>query len=221
MAKRNYLVGMTTVLLAAAGLSGCSSSPPAAEQPVQQSQSEAPAAPAEPVEPEGNAEPRSEDPAEETAEGVDSIGGSDWSSEVPRVEGSANPDGPGLLFHDVRVGDHQDFYRVVFEFTGSGEPGYFGMWSDQPVEQGRGEPLPAEGENFLDLYVTGIGIPMTDEDYENYYSGPQVLEVGPLSVAVDGTFEGQAHFAIGMDGQREFQIGRLQDPARVVVDVRK
>lgn len=212
--RRRFTVGL--LLAGALALGGCESDSEAEPEATPQSQPAA-APQSEPVEGETpQSSPAPEEPAASTP-----VDGDNWLWEVPEVSGEVNPDGPGLLFSDMRVGEHTDYYRVVFEFWGEGTPGWFGEWSDIPTEQGRGEPLPVEGEEFLELFVTGIGIPMEESEYEHYYDGPQTVEVGPISVAEDGTFEGQTHFAIGMDGKREVQVGLLQDPVRVVLDIRK
>ena len=147
--------------------------------------------------------------------------GDAWTTQAQTKEPELEADDQGLVFHDLRVGEHDGFYRVVLEFVGAGDPGWFLSWSDKPVEQGRGLPLDVQGSAFLDIAVTGTTMPAGDEQAEQYYSGPQSVAVGPLDVVEDGTFEDQTHVVIGMDDVREFQIGTLTDPVRVVIDVRQ
>lgn len=147
--------------------------------------------------------------------------GSHWSMDIPEQGDVRTGDSGQLIFSDLRVAEHEGFYRIVVEFAGPGEPGWFGSWQPRAVEQGRGAALPIDGTTFLDLNITGTAIPMSDTDYKEYYSGPPALSVGSLEVAADGTFEGQTHIVIGMDRQREIQIGRLTNPARVVIDVQQ
>ena len=47
-----------------------------------------------------------------------------------------------LLAHDFRVGVHEDYYRVVVEFVGQGDPGWTVGWTDKSVEVGRGDAPP-------------------------------------------------------------------------------
>ncbi len=153
---------------------------------------------------------------------IDEAAGFDhW--DVPNLENDpiTGPDGPGLIFHDLRVGEHEGFYRVVVEFTGEGEPGWVATSPEVPIEAGRGEPLDVEGNFFLDLALTGTAIPMDEEDYEAYYAGPKKLTVGPLEVIEDGTFEGATHVVVGLDKMRDIRFERLEDPARFVVDIRR
>ena len=43
---------------------------------------------------------------------------------------------------------------------------------------------------------------------------------GDLDVVSDGTFEDNTHVVIGAPAARQFQIGFLSDPVRMVIDVR-
>lgn len=164
-----------------------------------------------------------QDPEAEEAAATSPIQGEDWTQSASSqtrdpIHGTA---GDGLVFHAMRVAEHEGFYRVVLEFAGTGAPGWNMSWSDQPVEQGRGLPLEVAGVAFLDLVVTGTAMPTAQGQQDQYYSGPASLQVGPVDVVEDGTFEDQTHVVIGLDDVRDFQIGALEDPARVVVDIRK
>ena len=158
---------------------------------------------------------------EELHEVDEAAGFENW--DVPNLENEAiiTEDGPALIFHDMRVGEHDGFYRVVVEFAGEGEPGWVAREVDLPLEQGRGEALDVQGNHFLDLSLTGTTIPMLEEDYQVYYSGPKKLAVGPLEVIEDGTYEGSTHIVVGLDQMRDIRFERLEDPARFVVDIRR
>jgi hypothetical protein len=159
-------------------------------------------------------------PTQDDANATTPILGADAWTTTPSDK-DASPTSEGLVFHDLRAGDHEGFYRVVVEFSGSGDPGWFMSWAEQPVEQGRGLPLDVEGVAFLNLAITGTSMPLDDEQTSQYYSGPSNVAVGTLDVIEDGTFEDQTHIVIGMDDVREFQVGTLTDPVRVVIDVKK
>ncbi len=147
------------------------------------------------------------------------IRGADAWTTTPWNQQSA-PTSQRLVFHDLRAAQHDGFTRVVVEFTGTGKPGWFMRWSDEPLEQGRGMPLDVQGTAFLDLAITGTSMPMTDEDEAQYYAGPKNVAAGGLDVVQDGTFEDQTHIVIGMAGRHAFQVGTLRDPVRVVIDVK-
>ncbi|MGO3797576.1 MAG: AMIN-like domain-containing (lipo)protein [Pauljensenia sp.] len=163
----------------------------------------------------------SADPEAEESAATSPILGDRWTQSASSQEPVRDPDGDGLVFHAMRVADHEGFYRVVLEFSGTGQPGWDTSWSDQPVEQGRGLPLDVTGAAFLDLRITGTTMPVMEGQVDLYYSGPASLTVGPINVVEDGTFEDQTHVVIGMDDVRDFQVGTLDDPARVVIDVKK
>lgn len=150
---------------------------------------------------------------------ISPINGDAWVQSAEPVTPKAS-DSP-MVFHDLRVGEHDTFYRIVAEFSGNGTPGYFQAWADTPIEQGRGRRLPVEGTSFLNFMISGTSMPSTGELDALAYEGPSNLRVGPLDVREDGTFEDTTHIVIGMDSPRDFQIGFLSDPTRVVIDVKK
>ena len=122
-----------------------------------------------------------------------------------------------LALTGIRAATHEGFTRVVLEFSGEGTPGVWSAaWTDEAVEQGRGLPIQVEGEAVLDLVIDGT--PMTAS--ENPYPGGMHTRAGDLDVVSDGTFEDNTHVVIGAPAARQFQIGFLSDPVRMVVDVR-
>lgn len=122
-----------------------------------------------------------------------------------------------LALTGIRAATHEGFTRVVLEFSGEGTPGVWrGAWTDEAVEQGRGLPIQVEGAAVLDLVIDGT--PMTAS--ENPYPSGTHTRAGDLDVVSDGTFEDNTHVVIGAPATRQFQIGFLSDPVRMVVDIR-
>ena len=122
-----------------------------------------------------------------------------------------------LALTGIRAATHEGFTRVVLEFSGEGTPGVWrGAWTDEAVEQGRGLPIQVEGEAVLDLIIDGT--PMTAT--ENPYPGGTHTRAADLDVVSDGTFEDNTHVVIGAPTTRQFQIGFLSDPVRMVIDIR-
>ena len=122
-----------------------------------------------------------------------------------------------LALTGIRAATHEGFTRVVLEFSGEGTPGVWrAAWTDQAVEQGRGLPIQVEGEAVLDLVIDGT--PMTAS--ENPYPSGMHTRAGDLDVVSDGTFEDNTHVVIGAPAPRQFQIGFLSNPVRMVVDIR-
>ena len=122
-----------------------------------------------------------------------------------------------LALTGIRAATHEGFTRVVLEFSGEGTPGVWSAaWTDEAVEQGRGLPIQVEGEAVLDLVIDGT--PMTAS--ENPYPSGMHTRAGDLDVVSDGTFEDNTHVVIGAPAARQFQIGFLSNPVRMVIDVR-
>ena len=146
------------------------------------------------------------------------INADNWMSSVeglPPVR-SDDPD-KALALTGIRAATHEGFTRVVLEFSGEGTPGVWrGAWTEEAVEQGRGLPIQVEGQAVLDLVIDGT--PMTAT--ENPYPGGTHTRAGDLDVVSDGTFEDNTHVVIGAPATRQFQIGFLSDPVRMVVDIR-
>lgn len=126
----------------------------------------------------------------------------------------------GLVLRAIRVGEHEGRDRVVFEFTGSGEPAYTVDYVDSPAQQGSGKPLTVPGDAFLQVGVEGQTIP-TDGATEvpvGTVTAEDVAGVG--GVAFAGQFEGRAQAVIGVEGgRRAFTAFTLQNPTRLVVDI--
>ena len=146
------------------------------------------------------------------------INADNWMSSVeglPPVR-SDDPD-KALALTGIRAATHEGFTRVVLEFSGEGTPGVWrGAWTDEAVEQGRGLPIQVEGQAVLDLVIDGT--PMTAT--ATPYPGGTHTRAGDLDVVSDGTFEDNTHVVIGAPATRQFQIGFLSDPVRMVIDIR-
>ena len=156
--------------------------------------------------------------AEPGLDGTRPINADNWMSSVEGLapERSSEPS-QALALTDIRAATHEGFTRVVLEFSGEGTPGVRrAAWTDQAFEQGRGLPIDVEGTAILDLVIDGT--PMMAGD--NPYPTKTHARAGDLDVVSDGTFEDNTHVVIGAPSQRQFQIGFLTDPVRMVVDIR-
>ena len=133
------------------------------------------------------------------------------------------PTGGPLSVTEVRVARHDGYDRVVFELDGRepGQPGWTVQYVDDPRQDGSGNPVEVEGEAVLSVTITGTGYPM-DTGVDEVTSDPALP--GDLQVVQDvvlgAVFEGQYEAFIGTSGKAPFRVFRLDDPARVVVDVR-
>lgn len=128
-----------------------------------------------------------------------------------------------LTVTDVRVGHHDGFDRVVFELGGTGTPGWRVEYVDQPTDDGKGDVVAVDGDAYLQVMISGSGYPM-DTGVEEY-AGPNPVRAGDdgevEEVLLRGVFEGYTQAFVGVDDeQRPFRVFSLEDPTRVVVDVR-
>lgn len=146
------------------------------------------------------------------------INADNWMSSVEGLPPVRSEDPTkALALTGIRAATHEGFTRVVLEFSGEGTPGVWrGAWTNEAVEQGRGLPIQVEGEAVLDLIIDGT--PMTAT--ENPYPGGTHTRAADLDVVSDGTFEDNTHVVIGAPTTRQFQIGFLSDPVRMVIDIR-
>ena len=153
--------------------------------------------------------------------GLDStrpINADNWMSSVEGLPPMRSDDPvKALALTGIRAAAHEGFTRVVLEFSGEGTPGVrHAAWTDEAVEQGRGLPIQVEGGAVLDLVIDGT--PMTASDTP-YPSGTHT-RAGDLDIVSDGSFEDNTHIVIGAPTAREFQIGFLSNPVRMVIDIR-
>ena len=61
---------------------------------------------------------------------------------------------------------------------------------------------------------------MTATSPKGSYPTEEHTRAGNLDIVSDGTFEDNTHVVIGAPTERQFQIGFLSNPSRVVVDIR-
>lgn len=146
------------------------------------------------------------------------INADNWMSSVEGLPPVRSEDPTkALALTGIRAATHEGFTRVVLEFSGEGTPGVWRVaWTNEAVEQGRGLPIQVEGEAVLDLIIDGT--PMTAA--ENPYPGGTHTRAADLDVVSDGTFEDNTHVVIGAPTTRQFQIGFLSNPVRMVIDIR-
>lgn len=139
--------------------------------------------------------------------------------EANRDMKTLRPEEPAqLLVTEVRTGSHSGFDRVVFEMTGTGEPGWFIDYTDSPSQQGSGRPLPHGGDVALNVNIDGTAYP-----FELGVADPGLTTISGSGNVVDvtngGTFEGRSQFVIGLNTAVPYSVQVLHDPHRLVIDL--
>ncbi|NLX00172.1 MAG: hypothetical protein GXY39_10770 [Actinomycetales bacterium] len=141
-----------------------------------------------------------------------------WST----AENSSNfPGGGGdLLPVGVRTGDHDGFDRVVFDLSGSGQPGWRVTYVERAIEDPSGEEITLEGDAVSEVIISGLRMPEESEFDSVLRAGP--IDVDDLDevevIHVSGLFEGQLQVLIGLESEVPFRVFVLQDPVRLVID---
>lgn len=166
------------------------------------------------------ASPTSSEPplAAATPEPIASDALGEFSCDLPVVEQPTQPNVTNIV--GVRVGSHEGYDRVVFEFT-AGTPELTLDRATPPFTQdGSGQPVEAEGQSFLVLVMRG-GTKQT-EDGTSSYDGPTDFDPR-FSQLVDliegGDFEAQSTWYLGLREDTCVRLSLLTGPDRIVIDV--
>ncbi|MBM6401823.1 AMIN-like domain-containing (lipo)protein [Phycicoccus sonneratiae] len=122
---------------------------------------------------------------------------------------------------ESRVGKHEGYDRVVYEFTGKDAPNYRVRYVDEPIGDPSGERVKVAGDVWLEVVVNSLDIPgesapSPDDPLPSTLAGTGVAEAN----AIWGGFEGYGQAFIGLTGeQRPFKVSTATNPSRLVVDV--
>ncbi|QGF23079.1 AMIN-like domain-containing (lipo)protein [Raineyella fluvialis] len=129
--------------------------------------------------------------------------------------------GSQLVLTGVRTASHPGVDRVVFEFTGTGAPGWAVEYVDKAIAQGSGQQITVAGRSVLRVSMTGTTYPAASPAPAPVPQRVPGDGAGVVTEVVqNGTFEGDTLSFIGLsDGQRPFAVHTLQSPTRVVVDI--
>ncbi len=128
--------------------------------------------------------------------------------------------GARLGLTDVALGAHDDVDRARFTLEGDdAQVGWRAQYVDEAASPGSGKPIDLEGDAVLAVTLKGMALP-PELDEELWDDGRATLDGDGIVEVVDGgAFEGRQTLFIGTTGLHSFEIERLDDPQRVVVDV--
>jgi hypothetical protein len=126
------------------------------------------------------------------------------------------------VLRGVRVGRHQGFERIVFEMAGDTLPGYRITYVDPPVVAcGSGRQVSLTGKAVLLVRLEpaqahdDAGHPTIEERRRK----PGFATLREMALTCD--FEGQVQWALGLDRRVPFRVLKLEDPARLVLDLQE
>jgi hypothetical protein len=202
---------LTAPLAALVLIVGCNGATPSESQPISQP-SPTPAGPSAAA----SEAPTSGAPVP-TTEPVASDELEDFTCDLPIVE-----DGSVAVANivDVRVGTHDGYDRVVFEFE-QGTPELTLDRAEPPFNaDGSGLPIEVDGESFLGIVMRG-GTKQTESGTSSY-DGPTDIAPGfPTLVHLveGGDFERQSTWYLGLTDEACVRLLLLDGPPRLVIDV--
>ncbi len=127
---------------------------------------------------------------------------------------------PRAQLTDVRVGSHDGYDRIVFEFE-EGLPELEVARTSPPLlADGSGMELDVDGEAFLQITLRG-GTKQT-ESGESSYDGPREFTPGSdglVELEEGGDFEAVSTWYAGLDEEACVRGFALDGPPRIVIDV--
>jgi hypothetical protein len=123
---------------------------------------------------------------------------------------------------DVRIGTHEGYDRVVFEFTDGLPEASLERATPPFTHDASGEPVEVTGESFLRLIMRG-GTKQTD-DGTSSYDGPTEFEPNApalVHLVEGGDFEAQSTWYFGLTEEECVRVTTLTDDgtARLVIDI--
>lgn len=141
------------------------------------------------------------------------------ASEDPKV--AEFPTSPAAHLLAVRVGQHDGFERVVFEFDGA-VPGYRVEYVERLTEDPSDRPVQLPGTPLRVIISPASGVDLGAGTYTQVYKGPnEIAGTGGVvrQLKSAGDFEGVLTWGIGLDQRRPFKVSTLPNPTRVIVDI--
>ena len=143
-----------------------------------------------------------------------------WGS-LPKSDESALPIG---LITNVRTGQHYCYDRMVVDLNASGA-GYLVQYVDNYSAEGSGIPIPLQGGAKLHVIIRA---PVYDENSNVIYHAtvgqtlPNIDLTGYRTfrdLKYGASFEGQTSFGLGVRARLPFQVFKLDNPNRIIIDV--
>jgi hypothetical protein len=144
-----------------------------------------------------------------------------FTCDLPITLDAVGSDFHPLVTQDIRVGTHDGYDRIVFEYDG-GTPSLELDAAEPPyVQNPSGLPLTVAGSPVYRITLTGA-TKYDMESGEQPYQGPTDFEPGLAQIVqfVEyGDFEATHSWYLGVNGGDCVRVFQLTDPSRIVIDV--
>lgn len=144
---------------------------------------------------------------------------SDWTAGIVHDSTRIQP-GTFAIVQEVRTAHHDEYDRIVFEFSGSDIPGFHIEYIDQPVREcGSGKQVYLPGDGWLMIKFLSARMhedgksTVTQRDLEPNH--PTLLR---LTTVCD--FENYVTWVASVATPNKFQVLTLQNPSRLIVDIK-
>ncbi|MEA3186313.1 MAG: hypothetical protein QOD99_143 [Chthoniobacter sp.] len=126
-----------------------------------------------------------------------------------------------VLLQKVQTASCEKFDRVVFTFEGFHHPSYKLEYVDKPIRQcASGEVIPISGDGWLQV-AFHIAQAHTDDGQVTIANRNRHLNYRNLKqLAQTCDFEGDVRWVLGVGSPNRYRVVELQDPARLVIDVK-
>ncbi|HSQ38340.1 MAG TPA: hypothetical protein VLS92_10655 [Acidimicrobiia bacterium] len=128
------------------------------------------------------------------------------------------------LLTGVRIGDHEGYTRIVFDFQEPDFPNWEFAYVPGEIEGMAGpEGGWVEGDAFLVArFQPSSTADLSGSEVVMTYDGPRRIDVGLGSVVqllIIEDFEANLWWAIGLTGEKPFSVGTMTGPPRIYVDI--
>jgi hypothetical protein len=128
---------------------------------------------------------------------------------------------PPSVLKEVRTGDHKKFDRIVFEFSSALVPGYKVEYADKPaVSCGSGKAVEVVGQAVLVVQLKPAQA--HDDQGKATISERDLTPTLPIlkQAKLSCDFEADVEWALGLGEKRPYRVLELNNPARLVVDIK-
>ena len=133
--------------------------------------------------------------------------------------------GPPTFLADVRLGGHDDFDRVTFVLDGPPADISYRVQTVEEAIPPSGQPVEVDGDGIIEVTMTPVtGVDLSGPEPVVEYDGPRRLAAAATDVITEviavEDFESTFVWAIGVETDAQFAVALLDEPTRLVVDVR-
>jgi hypothetical protein len=128
------------------------------------------------------------------------------------------------LLQDVRAASHEGYDRIVFEFEGTGVPGYVVEYTPDAVACGSGEDRAAElGDGMVPAAILRVQMQPSNAHTEAGEATVPLRIEPNLSTLRTGLltcdFEADVTYHLALTAEQPFAVSVLENPPRLVVDI--